>query len=63
MDNRPIDDDPTPAKLQQKFGEEADLYAQVRAEAAAAAGEPADSSKWDELAQRVDHEREADDGE
>ena len=58
MNNSPIDDDPTPSKLEAKFGEEADLYAEVRAEAAAAAGNRAESARWQQLAQRVEGEEE-----
>jgi hypothetical protein len=41
---------PSPAELRKKFGEEADTYAEVRAEAAAAAGRHESSDTWDELA-------------
>jgi hypothetical protein len=41
---------PSPVELRKKFGEEADTYAEVRAEAAATAGRHESSDKWNELA-------------
>ena len=42
-----------PADLQAKFGEDASLYAQVRAEAAAAAGRPHAAKDWEKAADEL----------
>ena len=43
-------DELKPAELESKFGEDADLYAEVRAEAAAATGRSKASRKWEKTA-------------
>jgi len=49
----PTDAERTKANLQKKFGKSADVYASVRAEAAADAGSPTESEKWAEVAARL----------
>ena len=44
---------PTPADLQEKFGDEAETYARVRSEAAAEAGDEEASGKWEQLASKL----------
>ena len=48
-------DDPKPDDLQAKFGEDADLYAQVRAEAAEASGNPK-ARKWEQVAKQLERD-------
>ena len=54
MINSPIDE-PKPDDLQAKFGEDADLYAQVRAEAAEASGNPK-ARKWEQVAEQLERD-------
>ena len=60
MGKRPIEDDATSAELHSRFGEDADLYAEVRAEAAAAAGRCEASRKWEKTAEQIGVEDKAD---
>ena len=50
---RSQNDEVHPADLQAKFGEDASLYAQVRAEAAAAAGRTHASEEWEKAADEL----------
>ena len=52
MNSSPTDD-PKPDDLEARFGEEADLYAQVRAEAAEASGNPK-AGKWEKVAEQLE---------
>ncbi len=54
MISSPIDD-PTPDDLEAKFGQDADLYAQVRAEAAEASGNPK-ARKWEQVAEQLERD-------
>jgi len=54
---RSQNDEVHPADLQAKFGEDASLYAQVRAEAAAAAGRPHASDGMGEGRGRISRRR------
>ena len=56
-------DDATPDELKSKFGEEADLYAEVRAEAADAAGKRDASRKWNQIAEQLKDDTAEDDRE
>jgi hypothetical protein len=51
-----INDDVEPGELKWRFGEEADLYAEVRADAAAASGRCEASRKWDDVAEELREE-------
>ena len=56
----PNDDPPTPTELRKKFGDEAETYAEVRAEAADASGSREASDKWQELASKLRDEEAGD---
>ena len=53
MANRPIEEDTPPTELTEKFGADAEIYADVRAEAAAAAGRPEAAQKWERKADQL----------
>jgi hypothetical protein len=48
-----MQDNATPAELKSKFGDNADLYAEVRSETAAAAGRSKAAQKWRQTAEQV----------
>ena len=48
-------DDPKPDDLEARFGQDADLYAQVRAEAAEASGDPK-ARKWAEIPEQLERD-------
>lgn len=55
---KPNDEPSSPAlsDLEKRFGDEAETYAQVRAEAAAEAGNDEASDKWEDLASKLREE-------
>ena len=63
MGARTNGEQPTPAELKEKFGEEADTYAKIRAEAAEASGRRTSSKKWEEIASdlRIEESMDGDD--
>ena len=54
MSNQPIEDNIPPAELAERFGPDADLYAGVRAQAAAAAGRTRAACKWEAKAEELE---------
>ena len=56
MTRSKIIDEPQLAELRSKYGEDAPLYAEVRAEAAAASGRPESSQEWEEAADELSGE-------
>lgn len=54
MTKPPVQDGATAVDLKSKFGEDADIYAEVRAEAAATAGRYRAASKWKQVAEDIE---------
>ena len=55
MPDKPIESDAE--SIQEKYGEDADLYAETRSEAASQAGRKQDAKHWQRVAKEVDERR------